>query len=214
MSLDNNLRRTTIGIRGLRWKQLEDEFTIRRIIVPLIGLTDLDIDYFSIVPIVENHPENSLAISVPKAFLERVRESLINEKEMEESSFGNPLPELLSPEMLEVLPGISMPEIEEDVVASSISDILLHLWRLSETRQRLSKEESTEVNWFLEMEKHCKQELAKLLTTLRNEDSEALSNKYQRISAEVIENEIPFTPDFFQQLFAEDIQSRVMKDIV
>lgn len=157
-----------------------------------------------------NHPEKPLALSIQKTFLQRVQESLQSGQELKQSDFGNPYPDLVTPEMLEVLPGISMLETEEDVVASAIGDILLNLWQLSEARQRLSQEESTEGNWLRELEEDYKRELTTSLTKLKIEAPKALSRKYEAIVEEIIVNDEPFTSQSFQQLFVKDIQARVV----
>lgn len=200
---DKQLLKTTIGIKGLKWEQWEKEFL--NIAVGLSGLADVDIDMFFVVTIEGNQTESSLALRIPKSFFERVKESLESMKEFEETEFFNPIPVPLQKEMLDVLPGISMVEIEQNIITSSIGDILVYLWRLSEIRNRLSQEEKTELEWRQELEEDCKQHLTESLNILKREATEDISSKYQKLSETAIKDNKPFTSEMFQQLFVEDL---------
>ena len=46
-----------------------------------------------------------------------------------------------------------MTRIVENVITSTVSNIILYLWRLTQIRQRLSKESSIELAWLQELEK-------------------------------------------------------------
>jgi len=104
---------------------------------------------------------------------------------------------------LETLPGITLgKEPEKDVIQTCLSNILIQLWRLSEIRKRLSKEETTENAWRQELEKGCEQIINNRMKVIEQEAGENIFGKYQRLIEDVTKNNHLFTSDDFERYFS------------
>jgi hypothetical protein len=88
---DDNLREAAIGIKGLRWEQLDDA-VLEALIFGLCDLADIDVDIYLLIILDDDHPQGPLAISLPKDYLRRVKEFTRTLKEFEENNYVKPLP--------------------------------------------------------------------------------------------------------------------------
>lgn len=201
-------RKAILGIEELKWEQSDDLFG--SLFIPLLELTDLDIDVYSLIFVVNGHVKHPVALAIPRTFLQRVKRCFDTGGELETSDFGNPYPEIIEPAMLEVLEGVSSASIEEDTVSSSIGSIIMSLWFVSESRQRLSSNEEVESKWLSELEDFYREKVDKATDVLVSAASPKISSKYREIADEILSLGGSFTDDSFQHYYSEDILMRML----
>lgn len=204
---DTDLRKAAIGIKGPRWEQLGAEF--ETLIYGLLDLADIDVDIYLLIILDDHHPQEPLAISLPKDFFYVVSENPYKPwKEFKDKEFIKPLPipvKDLKEDVLRSLPGISLIKTEEDTIATSVGEIIVHLWCITEVRKRLSQKVKTEFKWLQELVKYYKLKLESSLAKLESNDSPFWS-KYHNLIETVVNKGKPFTVESFQQMFRDDIQ--------
>jgi hypothetical protein len=152
------------------------------------------------------HPQKPLAISLPKDYLRRVNEFTKTLEEFEENNCNKPLTIPLKEDALRSLPGISATKIKENLLPTSIGEILVYLWCITEVRKRLSQKVKIEFKWLQELVKYYKLKLENSLAKLEGNDSLELWSKYHNLIETVVNKGKPFTVESFQQMFRDDIQ--------
>ena len=194
---------TAIGVQGLKFRQLNEQ-DLEVIIFGLSDLADLDIDFYHLVAIEGNYTESKEALRISKNFFEVVKKSIESNQDFFEFGMSKPCPCTIKKELLDVLPGIHLNENQdENAIKKSIGSILMQLWKLTELRNRLSKEENSENLWRCELEQDCKNILREQMKIIKKEANEDLSRKYQQMIDDVIINNKPFTSEDFQKYFLE-----------
>ncbi|MGB8310454.1 MAG: hypothetical protein WCE81_01130 [Halobacteriota archaeon] len=204
---DGDLRKAAIGIKGTRWEQLDVKFETLR--YGLLDLADIDVDSYLLIILDDDHPQKPLAISLSKDFLCSVKESIQTSEEFKDNEFLKPLPILLKDlkeDVLRSLPGISLIKTEGDIISTSVGEIIVYLWCITEVRKRLSQKVKTEFKWLQEVVKHYKLKLGNSLAKLEGNASPELSSKYHNLIETVVNKGKPFTVESFQQMFRDDIQ--------
>ena len=130
---DGDLRKAAIGIKGTRWEQLDVKFETLR--YGLLDLADIDVDSYLLIILDDDHPQKPLAISLSKDFLCSVKESIQTSEEFKDNEFLKPLPILLKDlkeDVLRSLPGISLIKTEGDIISTSVGEIIVYLWCITE----------------------------------------------------------------------------------
>jgi hypothetical protein len=78
------------------------------------------------------------------------------------------------------------------------------LWKIYQTRLRLSKDSSIEFAWLQELENNFKQKIFNLLEALEKENS-ILAEKYKKIAFDVCNEIINFSDEYIQNLLLSDV---------
>jgi hypothetical protein len=199
---NDSLLETTIGINGMKFRQLEQD--LLTLIVGLSGLADLDIDFYHLVAIEGNYTKHNTAIRISRDFFEKVKASMESDQDSFDFEISKPYPVALQKKLLDVLPGIYVKKVvDKNAIKTSMSSILMQLWKLSQIRKRLSEEEKTEKLWRREMERGCEHVLNDQMKILEKEAAEEISRKYKRIIVDVTKNNNPFTSEDFQRYILE-----------
>jgi hypothetical protein len=200
---NDGLMETIIGVKGLKFKQLLEQ-DLLAIIVGLSGLADVDITFYHFVAIEGNYTENNNALRISRDFFEKVKTSMESDQDSFDFGISKPYPVAIQKELLDVLQGIAMKkEVDENVIKTSMINILMQLWKLSEMRERLSKEEKTENSWRRELEQGCEHVLSDQMKIIEKEAVEDISIKYQKLIEDVTKNNKPFTSEDFQRYILE-----------
>jgi hypothetical protein len=201
---DGPLRRVIIGVYGLKWEDLGSDNNFTILVAALSDLIILDIDQYIIVTLKNNFAEKPLGISIYKDFLIKFKNSVEKSAELNENDFGNPLPIQIDNNMLEPLGNITVPIIEPSLRYNLVSDIIFQLWKIYQTRLRLSKDSSIEFAWLQELENNFKQKIFNLLEALEKENS-ILAEKYKKIAFDVCNEIINFSDEYIQNLLLSDV---------
>jgi hypothetical protein len=198
---DGIVREAIIGIRGLQGKDMDNEFV--RLLFRLSYISDIDIHRFLIVLVKDNHPERPYAISVGNDYLEAIKNMRESGKDFEEPSYSKPHLASIESYMLDVLPGISLTTYEDDKIATATTEILVSLWKLSEARRRLSRDDKTEQAFLKELEHRYVNNTINNLTVLQKEDAVNLHQEYSSIVDRYLYSAQLLTPEEFQHLYDE-----------
>lgn len=201
---DDDSRKAAIGIKGPRWEQLDVK--LETLLLGLCDLADIGVDTYLLIILDDDHPQKPLAISLPKDYLRRVKEFTKTLEEFEENKYIKPLTIPLKEDSLRSLPGISATKIKENLLSTSIGEILVYLWCITEARKRLSQKVKIEFKWLQELVKYYKLKLENSLAKLEGNDSPELWSKYHNLIETVVNKGKPFTVESFQQMFRDDIQ--------
>jgi hypothetical protein len=201
---DDDSRNAAIGIKGFRWEQLDVK--LETLLLGLCDLTDIDVDTYLLIILDDDHPQKPFAISLPRDYLRRVKEFTKTLEEFEENNYIKPRPIPLKEDALQSLPGISATKIKENLLPTSIGEILVYLWRITQVRKRLSQKVKTEFKWLQELIKYYKLKLENSLAKLEGNDSPELWSKYHNLIETIVNKGKPFTEESFQQMLRDDIQ--------
>ena len=124
------------------------------------------------------------------------------------NSFGRPLPVAVTEELLESLEGdVSVKIIEPNLSASSISDLLLTLWKLSESKRWLDSSNSIESEWLAELKDIYRKEIEKQLVVIRDTLDKDKYIKYEKLAGRIVESGDLIENDELREHFNELIMS-------
>jgi hypothetical protein len=199
------VRVAVIGLKGLQAKHLDNEFP--RLLMWLSEMSNIGVHQFLIVIIKGNHPESPYAISFSDSYLGVVKDSLESGKEFEEPSYSKPHLVPIEKDMLEVLPGITLIDYQDDKVAVAVTEILIDMWKLSEARKRLSLDEKIEQDWLQELQNDYFRNMKKNLAKLESEAVEDKARRYNDLINRLVTENAILTTDEFRQLFSADVQN-------
>jgi len=187
---EENLKYVVIGVDRVEFENIEDE--LLELIGGLVELATTNIDFFTFVNIHEN--EAIGAFRVQKKFIQRLK-TFIEEGEFEESEYGNPIPVNLEDSILESLEGVTIKKLKIEGGNESFTKMMFDIWKLSEYRNRLNIQNSTEKNWLIEIEKEFQasinNHIKEVETVLETEELK----KIRQLVADFLKGEIQITND-------------------
>lgn len=198
----SNLLGTAIGVKGMELKQFEEQ-NLDELIFGLFGLADVDIDFYHLIPIKGKCTESKNAFWISRDFFVKLKMGMESDEGSIDFGVSKPYPVAIDKELLDILPGIAMgQEQDENVIKKSLLNIMMQLWRLSEIRKRLSKEEKNENSWRQELEQGYENLLNDQIGIIEKEASEEISYKYRKMIEDAIGNDKPFISEDFQQYYS------------
>ena len=203
---DGILKQVVIGIENIGLDHFGDY--LLTFAVDLADLVELDIHSISLV-FIENN-ESSTAISISVEWLRDIKKmSETGESDnIALSSFGKPIPIIVTQEILESLEGdVRVKIIEPNLSVSAISDLLLTLWKLSEAKRWLDLSNTIEAEWLAELKGNCKKEIKEQLMIIRNTVENDEYIKYEGLATRIVDHEDLVGNDELQEYFNELITS-------
>lgn len=165
--LPNNLEETetlTYATFGIVAFDFSDEDALFQFSMDLSLLSNLDIDFFSIIVVKDDTAIGGLRFK--NDYFEAFNRLLMGEEDIDQNGLS-PLPIHIDPKTITTLAEISLPtpSIISQEKEKKIQ-ILFELWKLSEHRTRLNKESEIEKNWLQAIESKSNQTLEKLLNSV------------------------------------------------
>lgn len=171
--LPDNLEETetlTYATFGIRDFDFSDGDAFFQLSMDLSLLSNLDIDFFSIIVVKDDVAIGGLRFK--KDYFEAFSKLLTGEEDIDQNGLS-PLPINIDPKTIATLPEISLPT--PSIISQEKEkqcQILFELWKLSEHRTRLNKESEIEKNWLQTVELQSKKTIEKLMNSVSQQHSD------------------------------------------
>ena len=159
---DASIKYCVIGLEMLDFSDPKFEDTYK-LMIGLIDLDTTDITFFTFVFI--TNQEAFGAYQVSKSFFERLRSALQNDQ-VEDPGYGNPIPIFLTKEIISVLPGVKLKSSANNERETALFKIICDVNKLNEYRKLLLKN-NIEENWLSELEIKYNDAITSQLIALR-----------------------------------------------
>jgi len=140
-----NFKEVVVGVEGYK------ENDLSHILFALVDFVQLEIDYVNIISI--DNKEAKYGFRIAKSFFEKIQ-IVLDGGEYKESDFGNPLPVVVTNELLKTLDTtINIEVINSDEEKEAFIKIMYDIWELVEYRNHLDINNQIENNWLQRTEK-------------------------------------------------------------
>ncbi|QNN44497.1 hypothetical protein [Pedobacter roseus] len=143
----HTLTYVTFGVEG---GDLSDPENIRLLLMYISPLSHFPADFFTIVNVVNGTAKG--AFRVQKEMLIEL-DKIMDEKEGDISNYM-PLPVAVEEQTIELLPGVSLPLIDQNAIIELIAMSISDLWKLNTYRKSLDISYQAEEKWLAKLEKN------------------------------------------------------------
>lgn len=200
--LHKSLRIAMIGINGMATYQ-EDPLKLYLVRIELRELVDLDIDVYIIVPIKDRRVDEPVGVSMTRVLLKEIKD--INDSETMGAKLKNITPWSLQSAWLNSLPNVYFVEPKTDAKSNAILSLLIVLWEITETRNKLSLKNNNENEWLSRLEKSHREKARLFLGYIRDQYQNEVYMRYESLAKSVLDQKSELSRNEFQDLFLQDI---------
>ncbi len=170
--IEKKFKEIVIGIEDF------EEGDLGEILFSLVDFYESNIDYINIIRV--HNKEASYGFRVSKAFFGKVQ-IVLDGGDYVESEFGNPLPLNVTGELLETLnEKIVMESQPEEIPKTIFIEIMYDIWKLTEYRARLDKDNKIENEWREKNELEIISRIKNKIDILNNHEREFITQIMDR----------------------------------